>query len=263
MTGNRTADVAIIGAGAAGIGAALTLKRLGRSFIILEASHRIGGRGYTEEIVPGVPFDLGCHWLHSASINPLVKVADEFGISYSKQGYPRASFTEGRWNTPEETAEFEVFYDRQERRMQKVADGPGDCSIYEATEREHRWSGFFDYFTTLDTSHDADEVSVTDLMAYNDTEENWCLKEGYGTLLVRLGGSLPVTLNSAVSSVDWSGSGVKLETARGTVSATKALITVSTGMLSAGDIRFTPDLPDWKHEAVAALPLGNQNRICL
>ena len=42
-----------------------------------------------------------------------------------------------------------------------------------------------------------------------------------------------------------------------------AIVTVSTGILGGGDIRFRPDLPDWKQEAVAALPLGNHNRIGL
>ena len=41
------------------------------------------------------------------------------------------------------------------------------------------------------------------------------------------------------------------------------IVTVSTGILAGGDIRFTPDLPDWKRQAVADLPLGCHNRICL
>ena len=73
-------DIAVIGAGAAGIGAGRRLEELGASFVLLEAAHRVGGRGYTEEVAPGVPFDLGCHWLHSASINPFVTIADAAGF---------------------------------------------------------------------------------------------------------------------------------------------------------------------------------------
>ena len=47
---------------------------------VLEASHRIGGRAYTEEPIPGMPFDLGCHWMHSTSLNPFVGIADEHGF---------------------------------------------------------------------------------------------------------------------------------------------------------------------------------------
>ena len=49
-------DVAIVGAGAAGLAAARTLGELGVPFVLLEAAHRIGGRAYTEEVAPGAPF---------------------------------------------------------------------------------------------------------------------------------------------------------------------------------------------------------------
>ncbi|MGH8865961.1 MAG: NAD(P)-binding protein, partial [Burkholderiales bacterium] len=72
-------DVAIVGAGSAGIAAAKAAHALGLDYVVLEASHRIGGRGYTEELAPGVAFDLGCHWMHTASLNPYVAIADRFG----------------------------------------------------------------------------------------------------------------------------------------------------------------------------------------
>ncbi len=263
MTHTSETDIVIVGAGAAGIGAARTLTELGKNFVWLEASHRVGGRGYTEEILPGVPFDLGCHWMHSASLNPMVGFADKLGFTYTKDGYPRGGFFEGRWQTAEEIADFGVFYDRQFQMMQKAAETQGDCSVYDATDREHKWSALFNYYTSLDASHDVDQVSVSDLLIYNETDENWPLKEGYGTLLARLCGQIPVSLNSAVNIIDWSGRTVKVETAKGTIRAQKVLITVSTGILAAGDIRFDPGLPDWKQEAIAALPLGNHNRICI
>jgi monoamine oxidase len=76
-----TYDLAIIGAGAAGLAAMRTARELGLDAVMLEASHRIGGRGYTEEIAPGIGFDLGCHWMHSASLNPFPAIADRFGFN--------------------------------------------------------------------------------------------------------------------------------------------------------------------------------------
>ena len=263
MSDTSEVDVVIVGAGAAGIGAAKTLQRLGKSFVVLEASHRIGGRAYTEEIRPGMPFDLGCHWLHSASLNPFVKIADELGIGYSKAGFPRAGYENGRWHTAEEIAEWETFFDAQFATAAKFAGSGEDAALVDVTERDSRWTPGFDYILSLHSSFDVDEISVVDVCAYKDTEENWPLREGYGTLMTRFGADVPVTLNAAVSEVDWSGSSVRVTTSKGTVSAASVLITVSTGVLGAGDIRFTPDLPDWKLEAIAALPLGNHNRICL
>ena len=48
------ADVVIIGAGASGLSAAREFTRLGISYQVIEGSHRIGGRAYSEEIAPGV-----------------------------------------------------------------------------------------------------------------------------------------------------------------------------------------------------------------
>ncbi len=52
-------DVIIVGAGAAGLSAAMELKKQGLSFKLIEGSHRIGGRAYSEELAPGLWFDLG------------------------------------------------------------------------------------------------------------------------------------------------------------------------------------------------------------
>ena len=62
-------DVVIIGAGSAGLAAAKTLRAAGLSFKLLEAMDRIGGRAWTSERHFGVPFDIGCAWLHAADRN--------------------------------------------------------------------------------------------------------------------------------------------------------------------------------------------------
>jgi monoamine oxidase len=45
------------------------------------------------------------------------------------------------------------------------------------------------------------------------------------------------------------------------LSARAVILTPSTGVLAAGGIRFTPDLPAWKQDAIAALPMGAANKI--
>ena len=57
-------DVAIVGAGAAGIAAARRIAAANRRFVLLEASDRIGGRCVTDTAIFGVPFDLGAHWIY-------------------------------------------------------------------------------------------------------------------------------------------------------------------------------------------------------
>jgi len=76
-------DVAVIGAGAAGIAAARKLTSAGRSVVILEASNRIGGRAWTIGLC-GMPLDLGCGWLHSAIRNPFSQLGLEAGFSIDR-----------------------------------------------------------------------------------------------------------------------------------------------------------------------------------
>src|SRR3954454_13734453 len=77
-------DVAIIGAGAAGLGAARTLENSGLSIIVLEARDRLGGRAHTVQAAPDITFDLGCGWLHSADKNAFVGVAEQLGFAVDK-----------------------------------------------------------------------------------------------------------------------------------------------------------------------------------
>jgi monoamine oxidase len=256
-------DIAIVGAGSAGIAAAKAARELGLDFILLEASHRIGGRGYTEEIAPGVAFDLGCHWMHSASLNPYVAIADRFGFTYRKGTFPRGLWLDGHWATPTDYADYAAAWERREAAIDAAAKAGGGLSIADATEREDRWTPLLDYWTSIATSADPDQVAAEDAVNYNDTDENWPLKQGFGTLIARFGADVPVTLNAAVERIDWSGPEIALHTAKGTVKAKRVVVTVSTGILGAGDIRFDPALPGWKQAAIDGLPLGTHNRIGL
>ena len=120
------------------------------------------------------------------------------------------------------------------------------------TERDDPWAPLFDYWTSIATAADPDQVAVEDTVAYNDTDENWPLKQGFGALISRYGADLGVSLNSAVRRIEWGGPEARIHTAKGTVTARRVLVTVSTGILGAGDIDFDPALPQWKLDAIAA-----------
>src|SRR5712671_2881250 len=81
-------DVAIIGAGAAGLGAARALEHSGLAVIVLEARDRVGGRGHTIMASPDITFDLGCGWLHSADENSFVKIAEQLNFEIDKTRPP-------------------------------------------------------------------------------------------------------------------------------------------------------------------------------
>src|SRR5262245_6334802 len=73
-------DVAIVGAGAAGIAAARKIIAGGRRVVLLEAADRVGGRCITDTATFGAPFDTGAHWMHTPDLNPLAKLAARTGL---------------------------------------------------------------------------------------------------------------------------------------------------------------------------------------
>ncbi|MEL6686354.1 MAG: NAD(P)/FAD-dependent oxidoreductase [Pseudomonadota bacterium] len=60
-------DVAIIGAGAAGLTAGFLLDQAGANFRIFEADNRYGGRAFKREGFADFPLDLGGEWIHTNS----------------------------------------------------------------------------------------------------------------------------------------------------------------------------------------------------
>jgi monoamine oxidase len=57
------ADVVVVGAGISGLIAARDVIAAGHSVLVLEASHRVGGRLFTRFLPDGTAFDLGGQWL--------------------------------------------------------------------------------------------------------------------------------------------------------------------------------------------------------
>jgi len=77
------ADVCVVGAGYAGLSAALVLHRAGKSVVVLEARDRVGGRVWTEHLSDGTPVDRGGAWLgprHDAAF----ELARDFGVATYK-----------------------------------------------------------------------------------------------------------------------------------------------------------------------------------
>ena len=116
-------DVAIIGAGAAGLGAAHALENSGLSVIVLEARDRVGGRAHTILAAPGIVFDLGCGWLHSADKNSFVGIAKQlnFEIDKTRPPWREQSFDTGFPLSERQDfiAALDAFYDRAEQAAQR------------------------------------------------------------------------------------------------------------------------------------------------
>ena len=73
------ADVIIVGAGLSGMIAARSVLAAGLKPLILEADERVGGRILTQEVMPGVPVELGAQWIGDTH-ERMFRLAAELGV---------------------------------------------------------------------------------------------------------------------------------------------------------------------------------------
>jgi monoamine oxidase len=77
-------DYCVVGAGFAGLTAALRLKRAGRSVALLEARDRVGGRTFTEVLPDGTWIDRGGAWIGPGQ-DRIKALMTEFGVTEYKE----------------------------------------------------------------------------------------------------------------------------------------------------------------------------------
>lgn len=255
-------DIAIVGAGAAGLAAAEAVAASGLSGVLLEARDRLGGRAHTISSAVG-PIDLGCEWLHSADENPLVAKVEALGLTIDKTPPPWANITDNPVFSREERMAFGEAFQALDCRIEDAArDGGPDRPASDLMDPASPWNPLLNAFSAFYNGAEFDQVSLHDYAAYEDTEVNWRVAEGYGAAIAGLGGRLPTRLSCPVTMIRHDGPRVELETALGGVSARAVIICVPTPILALGALRFMPALPD-KLDAAAGLPLGLADKVFL
>ena len=259
-------DVAIIGAGAAGLGAARALENSGLSVIVLEARNRVGGRAHTIMASPDITFDLGCGWLHSADKNAFVRIAERLNFEIDKGRPPWREQGFDAVFPPKERADFieavDAFYSRAEEAAREAAKSGRDSAASVCLEPGNRWNPMIDAISTYINGCELDSVSILDMEAYEDTGINWRVRRGYGALVTAYGGPCPLALNCHVTLIDHSGKRLRIETSLGTLEVGKAIVTVPTNLIADEAIRFHPALPE-KVDAAHGLPLGLADKVML
>ncbi len=255
-------DVAIVGAGAAGLAAALALTRAGRDVVVLEARSRPGGRAFTFTVQGAFPLDGGCGWVHSADRNVLVPLIEAAAFAFEKRSanWGRQSGDQGF--SAAEQKEFAEAFEAFDARLAAAALNGRDSQASDYLEPGSRWNALIDAVSSYYNGAEFGRVSVLDYDAYIDTGVNWRIREGYGAAIATVAAAITPRFDCAVTAIDHSRVPVRLETQQGALSARGVIITVPTNLLAKERIAFSPPLPD-KTEAAAGLRLGTAEKAFL
>src|SRR4051812_18812609 len=145
-------DVAIIGAGAAGLGAAHALNGKGVSVIVLEARDRLGGRAHTVMAAPEVTFDRGCGWLHSADQNSFVPIAKQLSFEIDRNRPPWREQAHDACFPRDDRDDFlealEAYYERAAAAAIEAATTGSDAPASDYLEPGNRWNPMIDTIST-------------------------------------------------------------------------------------------------------------------
>jgi len=195
-----------------------------------------------------------------------VTIADGLGITLDTENSDSFTLENHRFQhngvplNEERRAACVGFFHDSERSIAAAAKRGRDVAVCDVIDTENEFATPLLCGIASAWGRDIDLVSTADFASATG-ELGFQAPLGYGNLVTAWGADVPVSLNTRVERIDWSGHGVAVQTPRGVIAGRTALCTVSTGILASGEILFTPDLPEWKTEAINALPMGVENKI--
>jgi len=281
-----SADVIVIGAGAAGLAAASELGRSGLSVIVLEARDRVGGRMFTQqEPVSGAAIELGAEFIHGLPPEiwePLqannISVIEAQGENWCHEKgrlsscdfFSKVEQILSRMDASAPDESFRSFLDRC------CPDSDKDAEQREAKERA---LGYVVGFNAADP----DLVGVHWLVKSMRAEERiegdraFRARRGYQDLIdifLREMSQVDVSLRTGVvvDSIVWSRDRAELTTHEDSghrmFTAPCVLVTLPLAVLQSapgetGAVRFSPNLPTSKLGAFTKLEMGKVVRVSL
>jgi len=277
VEGGIDESVIVVGAGMAGLAAANALHAAGCRVTVLEARDRPGGRIYTNREL-GAPVELGAQRLHGLKGHPILPFIEQESLGLARVEWSSLDgFQED--GTPFADDVLSKTHDRV-ISLFRVAwvrniGLTEDVSINTILERE---LGRRELDTAERRLLNFGFVSAEMVNASPFTEASWKLANdfavypggdhmivgGFDKVPERLARDLTIEYGTAVRTIDYGGPRVRVHTDNdGTLEADRVVVTVPLGVLQAGRIVFTPELPAAKQDAIARVGMGVFNGIGL
>lgn len=250
--------IIIVGAGAAGLAAAVELTKAGKKVAILEARSRVGGRINTIQ-PPGfdLPIEAGAEFVHG-DLPVTLRMLKEYKIPLQATAGEMWRARDGQltadsWEVPGFDKLFKAFAKiKTDTSVQKfLEENFSDAKYYEMNSSIRR---FVEGFDTGDIST-ASVLKFRDEWSSLEDENQYRVEGGYSRLMDALSDDFKnnggvIILSTPVNNIKWEGDYVQVSGKGNKVyTASKILITVPLGILQAdatteGHINFSPPVTE-------------------
>ena len=223
-------QVVVIGAGMAGLAAARQLADAGMDVTVLEARERIGGRMWTDTSL-GMPIDLGAAWIDGTKGNPLVALANQAGAATVETDWDDIVVFDARGEV--DAAAVDDAAQAWERAQHDVDELTADAApgasvqgalaqVTDLSDPLIAWNVATDI--SAEYAADPDELSLK----WFGTEGQFAgpdliLPQGYDQLARHLADGLTIRRGTTVTRIADDGSGVRIDTSRGVVTADRVM----------------------------------------
>jgi monoamine oxidase len=276
-------DIAIIGAGVAGLAAAAELASKGHSVLILEARDRVGGRVWTRhEPDVSAPVELGAEFIHG-EIPETFELLQEVGKAALSTSGQRYVLREGQLQQRAEG----LFAQIQEGLERFVREKRADVAFESFLAEAERYGLSKDACKLARAAVEGFDAADPARASTLSIAEEWSAggmldapqfrpSGGYSSVLAALAGALERThvrlqLHTVVQAIRWSHTSVEIDGEflgkAFHAKARRAIVTLPLGVLQApaearGAVRFTPALTD-KQAALDGLASGPVLKVVL
>ncbi|MEA5463879.1 FAD-dependent oxidoreductase [Leptothoe sp. PORK10 BA2] len=277
MTTSNKKRIVVIGAGLSGLAAAQELHRQGHEVVVVEGRDRIGGRIWTSSKWADMPLDFGATWIHGTQGNPLTDLADQINAKRLTTSYDRAETynTSGQSLSEAEETRLEDFRNRIFGALEKAQNEDPDVSIrqvieplsrqFDKSSESYRLINFI-----LSGEIEQEYSGSTERLSahwYDSGKEfdgnDDLFVQGFGVIPEFLSQGLQIELGQVVTEIQWEQPLVRVITQKTEFLADHVIVTLPLGVLQAGKVRFTPELPQNKQIAIAKLGMGVLNKCYL
>ena len=271
----QNSHILIIGAGATGLMAALTLAKAGRKVTVLEARNRCGGRIHTlNQELFFKNAELGAEFVHG-DLPVTLNLLNEAGIPYHSANAEMWHYRNGKFSREGE-------FNGWNKVVEKLGGLKQDISIKDFLEKEFSGAdndelrrsviGFVSGYDTADPAK-ASSFALREEWENEDFEAQHRVKGGYGLMIKYLEDECKkhgaeLCLNSVVKEIRWQAGKVAAITDDGTeYEAGQILIALPLGVLQADKneqaaLTFVPEITR-QQQAINAMGFGSIIKILL